>query len=137
MILIGLIMLGVIKLNFLSKGNLTDRFSEKFKDKGLLGSFLLGVVFALAFCPYSGALFFAMLIPMTLSASAGLSLPVVFSIGTGLPVIFLEFVIALSIEKLSMYFKAISKVEKVMGIMAGLTFLVTGWYYINIYLKIF
>ncbi|MBK8088519.1 MAG: sulfite exporter TauE/SafE family protein [Chitinophagaceae bacterium] len=137
MILIGLIMLGAIKLNFLSKGNLTDRLSEKFKDKGLLGSFLLGVVFALAFCPYSGALFFAMLIPMTLSASAGLSLPVVFSIGTGLPVIFFAFVIAFSMEKLGMYFKAISKVEKVMRIVAGLTFLLTGLYYINIYLKIF
>ncbi len=137
MILIGLIMLGVIKFNFLSKGNLTDKLSEKFKDKGLLGSFLLGVVFALAFCPYSGALFFAMLIPMTLSASEGLGLPVVFSIGTGLPVIFFAFVIAFSIEKLSMYFKAISKVEKVMRIMAGLTFLLTGLYYINIYLKIF
>ena len=137
MILIGLIMLGAIKLNFLSKGNLTDRLSEKFKDKGLLGSFLLGVVFALAFCPYSGALFFAMLIPMTLSASAGLGLPVVFSIGTGLPVIFFAFVIAFSMEKLGMYFKAISKVEKVMRIVAGVTFLLTGLYYINIYLKIF
>ena len=136
MIIIGLIMLGVIKLNFLSKGNLTDRLSEKFKDKGLLGSFLLGVVFALAFCPYSGALFFAMLIPITLSASAGLGLPVVFSIGTGLPVIFFAFVIAFSMEKLGMYFKAISKVEKVMRIVAGITFIITGLYYLNIYLKI-
>jgi len=136
MIIIGLIMLGVIKLNFLSQGNLTDRLSEKFKDKGLLGSFLLGVVFALAFCPYSGALFFAMLIPMTLSASAGLGLPVVFSIGTGLPVIFFAFVIAFSMEKLGMYFKAISKVEKVMRIVAGITFIITGLYYLNIYLKI-
>ena len=136
MIIIGLIMLGVIKLNFLSKGNLTDRLSEKFKDKGLLGSFLLGVVFALAFCPYSGALFFAMLIPMTLSASAGLGLPVVFSIGTGLPVIFFAFVIAFSMEKLGMYFKAISKVEKVMRIVASVTFILTGLYYLNIYLKI-
>jgi cytochrome c biogenesis protein CcdA len=136
MIIIGLIMLGVIKFNFLSKGNLTDRLSEKFKDKGLLGSFLLGVVFALAFCPYSGALFFAMLIPMTLSASAGLGLPVVFSIGTGLPVIFFAFVIAFSMEKLGMYFKAISKVEKVMRIVAGIIFIITGLYYLNIYLKI-
>ncbi len=136
MIIIGLVMLGVIKLNFLSKGNLTERFSEKFKDKGLLGSFLLGVVFALAFCPYSGALFFAMLIPMTLSASAGLGLPVVFSIGTGLPVIFFAFVIAFSMEKLGMYFNAISKVEKVMRFLAGITFILTGLYYLNIYLKI-
>jgi cytochrome c biogenesis protein CcdA len=137
MIFIGLIMLGVIKLDFLSKGNITDRLSEKFKDKGLLGSFLLGVVFALAFCPYSGALFFAMLIPMTLATSAGLALPIVFSIGTGLPVIFFAFVIAYSIEKLGGYFKAIQKVEKVMRVVAGVTFLLTGLYYLNIYLKIF
>lgn len=136
MIFIGLIMLGIIKLNFLSTGNLTNRFSEKFKDKGLLGSFLLGVIFALAFCPYSGTLFFAMLIPMTLSASAGLGLPVVFSIGTGLPVIFFAFIIAFSLEKLGRYFKAIQKVEKIMRILAGLTFIITGLYYLNIYLKI-
>lgn len=136
MIIIGLIMLGIIKLNFLSKCSLTDRLSERFKDKGLLGTFLLGVVFALAFCPYSGALFFAMLIPMTLAASAGIALPVIFSIGTGLPVIFFAFVIAYSIEKLSSYFKTIQKIEKIMRILAGITFLLTGWYYINIYLKI-
>jgi cytochrome c-type biogenesis protein len=136
MIIIGLIMLNVIKLDFLSKGNLTDRLSEKFKDRGMLGSFLLGLIFALAFCPYSGALFFAMLIPMTMSASAGLALPVVFSIGTGLPVIFFAFVIAFSMEKLGSYFKAIQKVEKVMRIIAGITFILTGLYYLNIFLKL-
>lgn len=136
MIIIGLIMLNIIKLNFLSKGNITNSLSEKFKDKGLLGSFLLGVLFALAFCPYSGALFFAMLIPWTLTASAGLGLPIVYSIGTGLPVIFFAFVIAFSLEKLGVYFKVITKVEKVMRLIAGITFLITGLYYINIYLKI-
>ena len=136
MVLIGLIMLDIIQLNFLSNGNLTQTLSDKFKDKGILGSFLLGLVFALAFCPYSGALFFAMLIPMTLSASAGLVLPVVFSIGTGLPVIFFAYVIAFSMGKMGGYFKAIQKVEKVMRIGAGVTFLLTGLYYLNIYLKL-
>lgn len=136
MIIIGLIMLGAIRLDFLSKGNLTSRFSEKFKDKGHLGSFLLGMLFALAFCPYSGALFFAVLIPMTLSASAGLGLPVLFSVGTGLPVIFFAFIIAFTIEKLGRYFRMIQKTEKVMRAVAGTTFLLTGVYYLNIYLKI-
>jgi cytochrome c biogenesis protein CcdA len=129
-------MLDVIKLNFIKGGNFTDKLSEKFKTKGLLGSFLLGALFALAFCPYSGALFFAMLIPMTLSADAGLALPVVFSFGTGLPVILFALVIAFSLEKLGMYFKAITKVEKVMRFVAGLVFILTGLYYINIYFKI-
>lgn len=136
LIVIGLIMLDVIKLNFIKGGNFTDRLSEKFKTKGLLGSLLLGALFALAFCPYSGALFFAMLIPMTISADAGLALPVVFSFGTGLPVILFAFVIAFSMEKLGMYFKAITKVEKVMRFVAGLVFILTGLYYINIYFKI-
>ncbi|MEX2380520.1 MAG: aromatic aminobenezylarsenical efflux permease ArsG family transporter [Vicingaceae bacterium] len=136
MLVIGLIMLDVIKLNFIKGGNLTEKLSEKFKDKGLTGSFLLGAVFALAFCPYSGALFFAMLIPMTLSASAGLALPVLFAFGTGLPVILFAFVIAFSLEKLGLYFKAITKFEKVMRFVAGIVFILTGLYYINIYFKL-
>ena len=136
MIIIGLIMLNVIKLNFISGGILTDKLSDKFKSKGLLGSFLLGALFALAFCPYSGALFFAVLIPMTLTAGTGLSLPVVFSIGTGLPVILFSFIIAFSVEKLGVYFKAITKFEKVMRILAGIIFIITGLYYLNIFLKI-
>lgn len=136
LIIIGLIMLDVIKLNFIKGGNFTDKLSEKFKTKGLFGSLLLGALFALAFCPYSGALFFAMLIPMTLSASAGLALPVLFSFGTGLPVIIFAFVIAFSMEKLGLYFKAITKVETVMRFVAGLVFILTGLYYINIYFHI-
>jgi len=137
MILIGLVMLDVIKLDFLTKGNLTERLSERFKDRGLLGSFLLGAIFALAFCPYIGALFFGMLIPMTLAADAGLLLPVVFSLGTGIPVIIFAFVIAYSIEKLGTYFNAITKVEKVMRVVAGLAFVITGLYYLNIFLNIY
>jgi len=136
LIVIGLIMLDVIKLNFMTGGSLTDRLSDKFKTQGLWGSFLLGALFALAFCPYSGALFFAMLIPMTLSAQAGLALPVVYSIGTGLPVILFAFVIAYSMKKLGMYFQAITKIEKVMRVVAGTVFILTGLYYINIYFKI-
>lgn len=136
MIFIGLIMLNVIKLDFLTGGNLTDKLSERFKDKGVSGAFFLGAIFALAFCPYSGALFFAMLIPMTLSSSAGLSLPIVYAIGTGLPVILFAFIIAYSMEKLGTYFTAIQKIEKVMRYVAGIVFILTGLYYINIYFKI-
>mgnify|MGYP006190393983 FL=1 len=136
MIVIGLIMLNVIKLQWLSSGSLTDKLTEKFKDKGLLGSFLLGALFALAFCPYSGALYFGMLLPMTLTSNAGLALPIIFSLGTGLPVLLFAFIIAFSIEKLGKYFNAIRKFEKVMRVMAGITFLITGLYYVSIFFKI-
>lgn len=136
LIIIGLIMLNVIKLNFIKGLNFTEKLSEKFKTKGLLGSFLLGALFALAFCPYSGALFFGMLIPLTISSSEGLVLPVVYSIGTGLPVILFAFVIAYSMEKLGLYFKRITQIEKIMRLIAGLIFILTGLYYINIYFKV-
>jgi len=132
--ILGLIMLDIIKFNFIKGGNFTEKLSDKFKTKGLLGSFLLGALFALAFCPYSGALFFGMLMPLTIKS--GLLVPVAFSLGTGLPVILFAFVIAFSLEKLSKYFKAITQVEKVMRIVAGVTFIITGLYYINIYFKL-
>lgn len=133
MVLVGLIMLDVIKLNFIKGSGLQEKFTDKFKDKGLLGSFSLGALFALAFCPYSGALFFGMLIPMMIASSSGILLPIFFSIGTGLPVIIFAFVIAYSISKLGTYFNRITKVEKVMRIVAGSVFILTGLYYINIY----
>lgn len=134
LVFLGFIMLDIIKLNFIKGGDWIEKLSDQFKTKGLLGAFLLGALFALAFCPYSGALFFGILIPMTIKS--GLAMPILFSIGTGLPVILFAFVIAFSIEKLGMYFKAITKIEKIMRILAGLTFIVTGLYYINIYFKL-
>lgn len=134
LIILGLIMLDIIKLNFIKGGNWIEKLSDKLKTKGLLGAFVLGALFALAFCPYSGALFFGMLIPMTIKS--GLAMPVLFSIGTGLPVILFAFVIAFSMEKLGMYFKAITKIEKIMRIASGIIFIITGLYYINIYFKI-
>ncbi len=133
LILLGLIMLNVIKLNFLQKSNFTERLSNNFKDKGLLGSFLIGVVFALAFCPYSGALFFGMLIPMTISSANGLYLPVVFAFGTGLPVILFTYLLAFTAGKIGVFYKRITMIEKVMRTVAGVVFIGAGLYYVAIF----
>jgi cytochrome c-type biogenesis protein len=136
MILIGLIMLNVIKFNFIGKSSLKEKISEKFKNKGLLGSFLLGALFAMAFCPYSGAMYFGMLIPMTIQSELGITLPLFFAIGAGSLVLFFTLVIAFSIKKLGMYFKRITQIEKVMRYIAAFLFIGTGLYYVMIYLKI-
>ena len=134
LILIGLMMLNVIKLHFLGKSNFQEKLSERFKDKGLLGSFLIGVVFALAFCPYSGALFFGMLIPMTIASADGLYLPVVFAFGTGLPVILFTYLLAFTASKVGMFYSRITKIEKIMRTIAGVVFILTGTYYVFIFL---
>jgi len=133
LILMGLIMLNIIKLNFLGNSNFQERLSEKFKDKGLLGSFLIGVVFALAFCPYSGALFFGMLIPMTIGSADGLYLPIVFALGTGLPVILFTYLLAFTAGSIGVFFNRISKIEKVMRTVAGVVFIIAGLYYVSIF----
>lgn len=133
LLIIGLIMLNVIKLNFLGKSNFQERLTDKFKDKGLLGSFLIGVVFALAFCPYSGALYFGMLIPMTVSSADGLYLPIIFAFGTGLPVILFTYLLAFTAGKVGAFYNKITKIEKVMRMVAGVVFILTGLYYISIF----
>ena len=133
LVILGLIMLNVITLNFLGKSNFQEKFSERLKGQGLFGSFLLGVIFALAFCPYSGALYFGMLIPMTISSALGLYLPIVFAIGTGLPVILFTYLLTFAAHQVSSVFNQITKIEKIMRYVAGVVFILTGLYYILIF----
>ena len=137
LIIIGLVMLNVIRLNFFGKSNFSEKLSEKFQDKGLLGSFLIGAVFALAFCPYSGALYFGMLIPMTISSVDGLYLPIIFAFGTGLPVLIFTYLLAFAASSVGSFYTKITKIEKAMRIIAGVVFILTGLYYISIFLEVF
>ncbi len=135
LIIVGLVMLNVIKLDFSGKVNLTERLSEKLKNQGLWSAFILGVLFALAFCPYSGALYFGMLLPMTVASGEGLPLPLIFAIGTGLPVLLFTYLMAFAMQKVSKTFNAIQKTEKIMRNIAGLVFVLTGVYYALIFLQ--
>ena len=136
LIIIGLVMLNVIRLDFLGKGSFIEKLSEKFKDKGQLGALVLGILFALAFCPYSGALYFGMLIPMTISSPDGLFLPIVFSFGTGLPVMVFSYLLAFSAARVGSTFNVIKKVEVGMRYLAGVIFILAGIYYILIFTKL-
>lgn len=136
LIVIGLVMLNVIRFNFKGGGLLQSRISEKFKDKGLLGALVLGILFALAFCPYSGALFFGMLVPMTIANSSGLYLPVVFAVGTGLPVIVFTYFLAFATEKVGVLYQRVTQLEQVMRWMAGVVFILAGIYYVSIFAEL-
>lgn len=137
LIIIGLFMLGVIKINFFSGTSFTEKLSDKFKDNGLWGSFLIGAIFALAFCPYSGVLFFGMLIPLTIASASGLYLPVIFAIGTGIPVIIFTYLLAFAVGSVGVFFNRITHIEKVMRYVAGVVFILTGIYYMMIFWKVF
>lgn len=136
LVVLGLIFLNVIQLKFLNKTNVLGRWSEQLKSKGLLGAFLIGVIFALAFCPYSGALFFGMLIPMVITSVDGLYLPLVFAFGTGLPVILFTYLLAFTAGKVGGFYSRIGKIEKVIRFITGIVFVLTGCYYLLIFMEI-
>ena len=89
LIIIGLFMLDILKIKFPGLSGITSRMETKTKWS-YFDAILLGMVFALAFCPYSGVLYFGMLVHLTMFSASGLDLPAVFAMTTGIPVIILS-----------------------------------------------
>lgn len=128
LLIIGIFMLGIIKLNFPAFNRLTTRFQKRSKFS-YWDVFFLGALFALAFCPYSGVLYFGMLIPLTISSS-GLHLPVVYSIATGIPVILFAWLIAYTISGVGNLYKRIKSFEYWFRRVVAVIFIGIGIYYI-------
>ena len=129
LLFIGIIMLDVVKLHFLKTNDKLNGLKEKLAKKGFLGSFLLGVIFALAFCPFSAVLFFGMLIPLALRAGDGLIIPAVFAFATGLPVIIFSIILVKSVSKLGKIMDKVQTFELWMRKIVAVIFIVVGIYY--------
>jgi cytochrome c biogenesis protein CcdA len=129
LLIIGVLMLGIIKFNFLNESKKMSELKEWLATKGYMGSFLLGVVFALAFCPFSAVLFFGMLIPLALKAGSAILIPSVFAFATGLPVIIFSFVLVKSVFKLGQLMNKIQTFEKWTRRIVAVVFIVIGLYY--------
>ena len=104
--------------------------SERLAKKGAWGALLLGVLFALAFCPSSAMFYFGMLIPLSASTAGGWLLPVVFSIATALPVLIVAWLLAFSVQKVSTFYNKMQSVQKWLTVIVGALFVAIGIYYI-------
>ena len=129
LIIIGLFMLDILKIKFPGLSGITSRMETKTKWS-YFDAILLGMVFALAFCPYSGVLYFGMLVPLTLSSASGLYLPAVFAMATGIPVIMLSWILAFSIGSLGRVYNKIKNFETGFRRIIAILFIVIGIYYI-------
>lgn len=129
LILIGLFMLDFIRVNFPGLSFITDRFNRK-GISGYWDVLLLGIVFALAFCPYSGVLYFGMLIPMTISSSEGILLPLVFAVATGIPVIIFAWLIAYTISGVGSFYNRMKTFEIWFRRVIAVVFIGIGIYYV-------
>jgi cytochrome c biogenesis protein CcdA len=131
LILIGLFMLGIIKINFPAWNTLTAKFKNK-KRHNYLDAFLIGVLFALAFCPFSGVLYFGMLVPLTIKSASGLLLPVIFAIATGIPVIIFASLLAYTVSGVGKLYNRLKIFEIWFRKIIALAFIGIGVYYIII-----
>lgn len=127
LIIIGLFMLEIFRLSFPGVSSITKRMETRSR-KNLLGALMLGVVFALAFCPYSGVLYFGMLIPLTISSVGGLWLPLVFAIATAIPVVVFAWFVAYSMQTLGKTYNKIKLFEKWFRRVVALLFIGSGIY---------
>lgn len=127
LLLIGLFMLFGSKINLPSFGFSGN--GEGWARRGGLGAFVIGVLFALAFCPSSGVFYFGMLIPLATTSSMGYLLPVVFAIATALPVLIVAWVIAFSSNRIGNLYGKIQTIQKWLNLIVGILFVGVGIYY--------
>jgi len=135
LIVVGLIMLNIHRFSFGLGGGKLSAIGEKVAGWGMIGGFVLGVLFALAFCPYSAVLFFGVLIPLALKSTGGVTLPAVFAIGTGLPVLVFGTLISVGVTKVSTWLNAVTRAEKVIRIIVSIIFIGVGIYYVVLWIQ--
>jgi len=129
----GLFLLEIITLK-LPGISLSQKHHNKLVESGAPGAFLLGLIFALAFCPVSAALFFGSLIPLALNSRAVALLPFIYGTGTGLPVLGFAIAIALGVTSMSHWFHKITKLELYTRRITGVIFVLVGLYYSGAYI---
>jgi cytochrome c-type biogenesis protein len=133
LIVIGILMLDVLRIKFPVFNKLTEKVSGQSGSGSFWAAFLLGLVFALAFCPYSGVLYFGMLIPITIASPSGLYLPLLFAIATGLPVIIIAWVLAFSVSSIGIFHNRLKAIEKWFRVGVAWLFILAGVYYSYIF----
>jgi cytochrome c-type biogenesis protein len=133
LILVGMVLLDLLRmpLNFPS---VSENVAKKLAEKGTFGSLPLGILFALAFCPVSAALFFGGLIPIAVKAKSGIGLPLIYGIGTGLPVLLFASLVAAGTGYINNLYYRITRIEFYTKKVTGIIFILVGVYYALAYI---
>ncbi|MGM0597658.1 MAG: aromatic aminobenezylarsenical efflux permease ArsG family transporter [Myxococcota bacterium] len=133
LIIIGMILLELLSFN-LGKGRIANFFKNKFQSLGLLGAGLMGIIFALSFCPTSAALFFGSLLPLSLQQQSGIVLYLVYGIATGIPVLVFAVLLALGAKQVGKAYNKVVFLEKWARKITGVLFIGIGIYYSLVYI---
>jgi cytochrome c biogenesis protein CcdA len=127
LIILGILLLGVLRFNISGPGY-GERLQKRVDRMGMWGAGVLGLLFALSFCPISAGLFFGGLIPIAIERESSVFLPTVFGIGTALPVVVFALVIAFSAHRLGKAFNRLTQIERWARRITGMVFTGAGIY---------
>ena len=133
LIVVGIVLLGIIRIPMPTFGG-SDLIQKFAKNGGVWGSWLIGMLFALSFCPISAALFFGSLLTLSIQHESRLLYPALYGIGTGFPVVLFSVVIAFSAASVARVFNRISRFERWARRVTGVVFILVGIYYILTYI---
>ena len=133
LIVAGVLLLDMVRLRAYG-GGVSDKLALRVQKWGIWGSLALGVLFALSFCPISAALFFGSLIPIAIDYQSSLVMPMVYGIGTALPVVAFAILIAMGARFLGNIFNKVSVFEKWARRVTAVAFILVGGYYVLVYL---
>ncbi|MFH1514188.1 MAG: aromatic aminobenezylarsenical efflux permease ArsG family transporter [bacterium] len=128
LILVGMFLIEMISLR--SSGQIfSENLTNRITKMGMLGGFLLGIIFALTFCPVSAGLYFGSLFSLGVISESPIIIPAVFGVGTALPVLVFAVIIAFSANLLGKAFDKISRFEFWARRITGAVFILAGIYY--------
>jgi len=130
LIVIGAFVLGWIRLPKLEWGGRGEALQQRAARGGFAGAGLLGMLFALSFCPISAGLFFGSLIPLSVSSGSRIVVPALFGVGTGLPVVVFAILLGLGVRQLGQVFQALTRVERWARLSTGAVFILIGVYFV-------
>jgi cytochrome c biogenesis protein CcdA len=128
-----LILLGMVLLNWLGAGVSftfkTDGLTKKAEKGSVFLALPIGALFALTFCPVSAGLFFGGLVPLAVKEGAVVIFPLVYGIGTALPVILFAFLLAFAAKSVGKVFNSLTHIEVWVRKITGAVFILVGIYY--------
>lgn len=128
LIVVGMFLLEMISFNF--SQNFLNLNIEKIASKGgFLTAILIGIIFALSFCPVSAAIFFGSLLPISIKYHSVILLPFIYGFGTALPVIICGVMLAFGGNAISKFFNKMTSFESYARKITAVLFIVVGIYF--------
>lgn len=131
LILAGMFLLGLLSFNLPGFGGVGRRLQARLESGGASttwGALAIGALFALSFCPVSAAIFFGSLIPLSVKAGSRVAMPLVYGVGTALPVVAFAVLIALGARRVGAAFNRLTQFERFARLATGMLFIAVGMY---------